>query len=68
MKHKEKEQNKEFDEVYEKYLRTLDSFSSGLVNTNKAEFIKMYAFYTSVIQKDFDEHMNKIWDLLSKDK
>jgi hypothetical protein len=54
-KTKVEESRKEFDELYSEYKKTVEEFSGGLVSTDKAEFIKMYAFYASVIYPDIVE-------------
>jgi hypothetical protein len=33
-----------FKELYEKYAKEVESFSGGLVATNKSEFLKFYVF------------------------
>jgi hypothetical protein len=57
-KTKVEESRKEFDELYSEYKKTVEEFSGGLVSTDKAEFIKMYAFYTTIT---YPNEM-KLWD------
>jgi hypothetical protein len=38
-----------FDEMYQKYADTIEKFSNGIVKSDKVEFLKMYAFYETVI-------------------
>jgi hypothetical protein len=57
-KAKEEESRKEFNNLYLEYKKTVEEFSGGLVSTDKAEFIKMYAFYTTVT---YPNEM-KLWD------
>jgi hypothetical protein len=56
-KSKSKNHNDEFSKMYEKYESKVEEYSGGLVTTNKVEFIKLYAFYSEVINPDF----MKLW-------
>lgn len=40
--------NEEFEKLYEDYKDELNKAGGGLVEANKAEFLKMYAFFTVV--------------------
>lgn len=62
---KRKEKESEFDEFYEKYISNLKEFSGGLVESNKAEFMKQYAFFSVFTAPVFEEYMK---ELLSKIK
>lgn len=42
----------EFNKMYEKYKEKVESNSGGLVTTNKADFFKLYSFYSEVIHPD----------------
>ena len=50
--YKQHKKQDEFEKVYKEYKKSVKSFSGGLVKTNKADFIKMYFFYSTVIQPD----------------
>jgi hypothetical protein len=56
-KYKSKNHNDEFNKMYEKYESKVEGYSGGLVTTNKADFIKLYAFYSEVIYPD----NTKLW-------
>ena len=59
IKEKRQKQNQdEFEKMYKEYKRTVKHFSGGLVKTNRSDFIKLYAFYSTV------DHPNmvKMWE------
>jgi hypothetical protein len=56
--HKRENSNKEFDEAYEKYQKEVEKWSGGLVQTNKGDFLKQYAFYTTVVNPVIEEYWN----------
>ena len=56
--YKQHKKQDEFEEAYKEYKKSVKSFSGGLVKTNKADFIKMYSFYDTVIQPD----ILKMWN------
>jgi len=56
--YKQRKEQDEFEKVYKEYKKSVKSSSGGLVKTNKADFIKMYAFYVTVI----DKAMVKMWN------
>jgi hypothetical protein len=56
-KYKSINHNDEFNKMYEKYESKVEEHSGGLVTTNKADFIKLYAFYNEVIHPD----IIKLW-------
>lgn len=53
-----KKRNNEFEDLYNKYEDTLEGYSGGLVSTNKSDFLKMYAFFTTVSEP----HNRKYWE------
>lgn len=61
---KRKEKEYEFDEFYEKYISNLKEFSSGLVESNKAEFLKQYAFFSVVTAPVFEDYMKELFSKL----
>lgn len=46
-----------FGEMYDKYSKEVEKFSGGLLTTGKAEFLKLYAFYSSTIQPDINKYV-----------
>lgn len=52
-KYQSKNHNDEFSKMYEKYESKVKEYSGDLVTTNKADFIKIYAFYSEIISSDF---------------
>lgn len=57
IKSTKKNDNDVFDEMYEKYSKEVDNFSGGIVTTDKAEFLKLYAFYSSTIQPIINKYV-----------
>lgn len=44
-----------FEKRYQEYKETIEDWSGELIPASKADFIKMYAFYASVIYPDIVE-------------
>lgn len=56
--YKNKNSDNEFNEAYEKYQKEVEKWSGGLVQTDKGEFLKQYAFYSTVVFPVINEY----WD------
>jgi hypothetical protein len=56
----------EFNEAYEKYKKEVEAFSGGLIHTDKAEFTKMYAFYSSAIYPVMYKYFEELCKVYSK--
>jgi hypothetical protein len=54
---------KEFEETYKKYEEVVGFNSGGLVQTNKAEFIKMVAFFDAVIYPKLSEWFKELYKI-----
>lgn len=63
---KDKDYNKDFDEMYEKYIKEVEKWSGGLVKTDKAEFVKMYAFYITTVNPSIEEYFHKLHKYMAK--
>jgi hypothetical protein len=63
---KEQDYNKEFNKLYDDYQMEVQTLSGGLVQTNKADFLKLYSFYTSVIRKDVNNQFEIFLKIMSK--
>jgi hypothetical protein len=51
-----------FNELYKKYKDKVDAMSGGLVETSKADFIKLFAFYETMHEEErkiLREQVNK---------
>lgn len=48
-KSKQQKQQSKFEEAYEKYRKEVEINSGGLVETNRTDFLKQYAFYSTVV-------------------
>jgi hypothetical protein len=51
-----------FNELYTKYKNKVETMSGGLVETSKADFVKLFAFYETMHeeeQKVLREQVNK---------
>jgi hypothetical protein len=49
---KDKKTQNKFEELYLKYEKEVERNSSGLVTTDKHDFIKFYSFYSEVVYPD----------------
>jgi hypothetical protein len=49
-----------FDQLYDEYKKEVGKLSGDLIQTNKGEFLKMYAFYRSIIFKDMNVQLNEL--------
>lgn len=50
--------NQEFEDKYAEYAKTVERTTGGLVETNKADFVKISAYFETVIipqLKDFED-------------
>lgn len=54
----------EFEKMFSKYKEETENISGGLVETNKADFIKQYVFYLTVVYPVIKEYA----DILSGKK
>lgn len=53
-----KEENEsEFEHLYLKYEEEVKKWSGGLITTDRVEFLKQYAFYSSTIQPIVDKYV-----------
>jgi hypothetical protein len=59
-------ENKTTDEMYEAYKNKLNELTSGLVETNKADFMKLIAYHFAVTQPIFDEFADNIQSAIVK--
>jgi hypothetical protein len=57
VKMKKEDKNKEFDNMYEKYQKEVEIWSGGLIQTNKADFLKQYAFFSTVLNPIITEYV-----------
>jgi hypothetical protein len=51
-----------FNELYTKYKNKVETMSGGLVETSKADFIKLFAFYETMYEEErkiLREQVNK---------
>jgi hypothetical protein len=55
-----KSRQNEFEETYKKYQEAVEFNSGGLVQTNKAEFIKMVAFFDAIIYPKLSEWIKEL--------
>lgn len=51
-KHAGKNNEDIFNNLYDQYSKEVERWSGGLVKSDKSEFLKLYCFYSSIIQKD----------------
>lgn len=60
------DKNQSVDELYEAYKKKVEELSSGLVETNKSEFIKFIAYQQVVMNPALEEYCTEIRRTVNK--